>query len=236
LLKWCDTAQGAVWKALPDKTISNEMHGLWDSSAVMRVTTGHVSTSAENLNETDEVHISAWLSRIGTSSWDISFVIETESGGAHVASLHTTMVNVDPESMSQTMPVPHREALAAAVLPRVEISWEPVDSERHPGAFLWDTTVRLTDCDSNGHINNAIYASLAEEARGMAANSSAYSGNGNILATQLATHLFVDYKVAICMLQLFCVVVIRCAVHTPFASGTGRGIRAIASGDVVRGR
>ena len=96
-----------------------------------------------------------------------------------IAPRFQVMVNVDPHEMSQTMPVPHKEVLSSATEPAAAVDWEPADSERDGEAFEWSTTVRLMDCDSNGHINNAIYASLAEEARWLAGQSNGYKGGGN---------------------------------------------------------
>jgi acyl-CoA thioesterase FadM len=185
---------GGVWLNLPDKAVAEEMHTIWNSSAVMRATTATVSARAEDLHATDQVRISAWLSRLGNTSWDISFLVEDEASGQPLATVLTTMVNVTEDDTSKTMPVPHKEMLTAAVLPKVELSWEPVASSRTAAAFVWDTSVRLTDCDGMGHINNALYASLAEEARGMAAHSNSYQGEGNKLATELANTIFVDYQ------------------------------------------
>ena len=112
--------------------------------------------------------ISVGLTKVGNTSWKIDFRICDK--GDPIALISTICVNVDRETLSKSTPVAHKEHLEPLVcivpgtseLSAVDVAWE---GEIPSTAWTWTTTVRATDCDKLGHVNNAVYALLAEECR-----------------------------------------------------------------------
>ena len=146
--------------------VAAEVLTAFDTHTVMRCNTVLLlaPSSALPLNLT----ISVGLTKVGNTSWKIGFRICDR--GDPIASISTVCVNVDRQTLSKSTPVAHREHLEPLVcivpgideLSAVDVAWE---GEIPSTAWTWTTTVRATDCDKLGHVNNAVYALLAEECR-----------------------------------------------------------------------
>ena len=212
LSSWCDTNQGRLFREgcppeLVPPAVANELASLWAGTVVMRTNTIELLVGAAGLQDpasgtaTTEATITPWLSRVGRTSWGVSFQV---SAGATamtaIARVSTVMINVDPENLEAAAPIPAHlvdpmtalaEASSAAAEraglagPDEALLPEGVGADGAPeGAFVWSSTVRATDCDSLGHINNALYIRLAAEARAVAAHE---LPAGEALAGPLAT-------------------------------------------------
>ena len=212
LSSWCDTNQGRLFREgcppeLVPPAAANELASLWAGTVVMRTNTIELLVGAAGLQDpasgtaTTEATITPWLSRVGRTSWGVSFQV---SAGATamtaIARVSTVMINVDPENLEAAAPIPAHlvdpmtalaEASSAAAEraglagPDEALLPEGVGADGAPeGAFVWSSTVRATDCDSLGHINNALYIRLAAEARAVAEHE---LPAGEALAGPLAT-------------------------------------------------
>merc|ERR1719310_2170530 len=87
-----------------------------------------------------------------------------------LAVVDTVMVATDEETHSKSVPVPHAAEIKSMIVsdaPEIErptfAEFEPKPGTDEP--FVWRTRIRMTDCDSFGHLNNSVYATMAEEAR-----------------------------------------------------------------------
>ena len=68
------------------------------------------------------------------------------------------MVHTDAATHTKSEPVPHGDALRAMVRenkPLFESLGRPTFDPPPPGAYSFQMSVRKTDCDSFGHVNNA---------------------------------------------------------------------------------
>eukprot|EP01062_Namystynia_karyoxenos_P066147 TRINITY_DN60153_c0_g1_i1.p1 TRINITY_DN60153_c0_g1~~TRINITY_DN60153_c0_g1_i1.p1 ORF type:complete len:280 (+),score=73.73 TRINITY_DN60153_c0_g1_i1:87-926(+) len=114
------------------------------------------------------------LAAVGRTSFRLRFTLSSSAGRA-LGEVHTTSVCIDPADLSRTQRLPHAELLrrccSDAPGPEALPPCEP-PAEAH----VWQGTVRRTDCDNLGHVNNAQYALLAEEARASAAAAAAAAG------------------------------------------------------------
>jgi len=219
LSSWCDTNQGRLFREgcppeLVPPAAANELASLWAGTVVMRTNTIELLVGAAGLQDqeagtaTTEATITPWLSRVGRTSWGVSFQIS--AGATAIARVSTVMINVDPEDLEAAAPIPAHlvdpmtalaEASSAAAEraglagPDEALLPEGVGADGAPeGAFVWSSTVRATDCDSLGHINNAIYVRLAAEARAVAAHElSAGEALAGPLATATPRVFVVDY-------------------------------------------
>ena len=178
---WCDTNQGRLFREgcppeLVPPAVANELASLWAGTVVMRTNTIELLVGAAGLQDpasgtaTTEATITPWLSRVGRTSWGVSF--QVSAGATAIARVSTVMINVDPENLEAAAPIPAHlvdpmtalaEASSAAAEraglagPDEALLPEGVGADGAPeGAFVWSSTVRATDCDSLGHINNAI--------------------------------------------------------------------------------
>eukprot|EP00927_Polykrikos_kofoidii_P076862 TRINITY_DN73886_c0_g1_i1.p1 TRINITY_DN73886_c0_g1~~TRINITY_DN73886_c0_g1_i1.p1 ORF type:complete len:325 (+),score=31.48 TRINITY_DN73886_c0_g1_i1:87-977(+) len=89
-----------------------------------------------------------------------------------IAEVESTSVCVDGETFSKPQRIPYQKELRAAIGENIA----PLSLLLPPAAgtsvhYTWRQPVRWTDCDEYGHINNCVYATLAEEARAVAADA-----------------------------------------------------------------
>eukprot|EP00812_Abedinium_dasypus_P009413 NODE_3104_length_829_cov_306.599483.p1 GENE.NODE_3104_length_829_cov_306.599483~~NODE_3104_length_829_cov_306.599483.p1 ORF type:complete len:245 (-),score=49.25 NODE_3104_length_829_cov_306.599483:77-811(-) len=116
--------------------------------------------------------------RVGRTSWGYLTRIRHVASGTLAATVTKTNVAVDPADITKPVPVPCADSLralicddvadAAAAMPEL-----PEAGPRPDDAFVWRTEVRASDCDSYGHINEAVYCLLMEDARLAALKSEA---------------------------------------------------------------
>ena len=184
IFKWIDTAQSVLYDA-PAQSASRmqaleHMKHLWANHAVMRTNAAKILVPFEELRSCTHVRVQPALRRIGRTSWGCSFsIMDSKREGSILAVAETTMVNTDPETHTKSTPLPYVEELRklrkiralSFDLPNTSVSVTPPDHGTLVGEIAMIT--RATDCDGLGHINNALYATLAEEMRA----SIAHSGN-----------------------------------------------------------
>lgn len=178
---YADTALFGLWGRLrPSGSMTAPMlesvAGIADHS-LMRYIACSVRAPQASLYDALKVgpHISVGtsLSAVGRTSYTTCTTVEEADGGRLLAVLETVMVNTDSETHSRSQPLPHSRELQSLI---VEPPAKPprVDFVRPPaGSPVWSSVVRATDCDSLGHVNNALYPLLCEEARAALAASGA---------------------------------------------------------------
>ena len=219
VLRWCDTNQGRYFReGCPPEVIApalaRELAVLWSGEIVMRSNTVELLVESHDAvhamhaavgRAVNTVQITPWLSRVGRTSYGISFFISFGKEATPLARVATVMVNVDAENLEAAAPIPEHlvdpmKTLAASsseaavrlgLMPAADDDVElvPADAgEAGPPeeALVWRTTVRATDCDSLGHINNAKYPLLAAEARALAAHSLPSGAAGESVTEGLA--------------------------------------------------
>lgn len=190
ILRWCDISQVAVFSAIPNATIHEDLKKFWAQGAVQRRNMVEMLVTGEEWRRLIDVNASGKVTpsvtRVGRTSWVVNSSVETAEGVA-LARVSTVMVAVDATDSSKPVPVPHAEALKGIVAEAPTVDVAPV-CPRPSGAFTWRTQVRQSDCDSFEHINNAVYANLLEDARytahktGAFVESSASSGSPRMLS------------------------------------------------------
>jgi len=169
VLKWCDTAQGALFRSIPDKTVAEELMKAYSLASVMRTNTVEMLMNqhdwVQHMDDAAVAVVRPLLVRIGRTSWVIQSSVET-SAAVPIARVQTVMVAVDPNDSTKPVPVPHAETLRGIMREAAPVE-APQSGVRPPNSFVWRTEVRQSDCDDMQHINNAFYASLFEELRRM---------------------------------------------------------------------
>lgn len=118
------------------------------------------------------IHVTGMLVAVGTTSYRVQFSIC--AGEVCLAEVESTVVCVDAETHSKSQAIPCAEQLRSALRSQeIAPKTKPMSASsnykvgRH---FTWRQPVRWTDCDTNGHLNNSVYATLIEEVRADAAS------------------------------------------------------------------
>jgi len=121
--------------------------------------------------QTSRLHVTGEIVAVGTTSFRVKSSIS--AGEVCLAEMESTLVCVDPETLSQSQAIPCAQQLRSALRSQERVRETkplPASSNYTAGQlYTWRQPVRWTDCDTNGHLNNAMYASLVEEARADAA-------------------------------------------------------------------
>eukprot|EP00929_Paragymnodinium_shiwhaense_P054011 TRINITY_DN27078_c0_g2_i1.p1 TRINITY_DN27078_c0_g2~~TRINITY_DN27078_c0_g2_i1.p1 ORF type:complete len:290 (+),score=26.97 TRINITY_DN27078_c0_g2_i1:64-933(+) len=174
LFTWCDSAQGGLYPEDSPSGAIRDMRRLWLTSAVMRTNTAKLMLPHAEFKHWTRVRVTPILSHVGGTSWVCNFKVTDADGQQMLAVCQTVMVATDPETFSKPIPVPHAAELRELVdtgksqispgNPVVELP-RPSFCEPPEKRFSFSMYTRLTDCDLFGHVNNAVYATLAEESR-----------------------------------------------------------------------
>eukprot|EP00966_Prymnesium_polylepis_P082485 1909767-Prymnesium_polylepis.3 len=145
----------------------------------MRSVTVHMVRGGDSSTLADTVRVRSWVSKVGRTSWQSATEILSHGAGPApgelVARAVTTMVAMDDE-LEKTAAVPAADELrelvreAPDVLSTVVVK-PPPRPDTDDGVYVWATTVRLTDCDSFGHVTNTKYPTMALEARAICAKA-----------------------------------------------------------------
>jgi len=188
VFKWADDAQKAFFLSAGHP--GTVLQKLYFERAVMRSVTVEVANSEPHA-VADQVIVFSWISKVGRTSWQSSTEIRCKN--QLVARAVTTMVAMD-HALETTVPVPHAAELREMVQKAADVSSVEVKVPSRPStAYVWLTVVRLTDCDSFGHVTNTKYPVMALEARAVAAKAAGYSREGQLLADLQPTGCHVDY-------------------------------------------
>ena len=169
VLRWCDTAGLYVLKKLSDPAVRSKLEALWMQSAVMRVIKVEMqirgaaweAAFAAGAVSGTSVRVSPVLSRLGRTSYTLQNQVST-AAGTPLARVETVMVQLDVD-LQRPAPVP--TDVLQSLLQHSQALRVPFASEPPPSCFTWNVQVRPSDCDLLGHMNNASYAVLFEDAR-----------------------------------------------------------------------
>ena len=113
------------------------------------------------------VTVTPLLTRLGRTSYTIRNHVTSKSTAAelHLATVETVMVQLD-DSLSKAVPVSCSEQLKSILEPQEGVGIQcPPPGEKPSECFTWTCQVRPSDCDLLGHMNNANYMTLVEDAR-----------------------------------------------------------------------
>eukprot|EP00811_Abedinium_folium_P009194 NODE_18499_length_889_cov_5.393701.p1 GENE.NODE_18499_length_889_cov_5.393701~~NODE_18499_length_889_cov_5.393701.p1 ORF type:complete len:195 (+),score=40.83 NODE_18499_length_889_cov_5.393701:142-726(+) len=130
------------------------------------------------------------ICRVGRTSWGTQCEICHAPTGTHLATVSTTVVAVDPADILKPVPVPCAHTLRALISEEAAVGVPelPAIGPRPDAVFVWRTEVRSSDCDSHGHMNNALYCCLMEDARLAAVRSgalpAAFSGSARLASVE----------------------------------------------------
>lgn len=188
ILKWCDTAHFAMFPVSPDE---KQLFETFSQQSVMRSNTAEIFLSHKEINKLEKVRVKPVLQDVGQTSWVCGFrICDASPRETLIAAVETVMVHTD-ETHSMSRPIPKAEAVRRLiaknnVCPLCLAKPEFSNSSNVHGnqVFKFSTMARLTDCDSLGHINNAVYATLAEEFRYYTASQGGY---GNPISSEVAS-------------------------------------------------
>ena len=165
----CDSAQESLWTSSPRhcaevKAAFAKMRRIWNSTAVMRLNTGILTRPFDRLPKLKQIIIRPHLTRIGRSSWDVSFEIADAAAGCKaepLALVQTVMVATNAD-YSKAVPLPDNEILRSLVVPpnklfgllpsHQEFEGPPAGSK--PVQTSWIT--RFTDCDRSVDIQKLL--------------------------------------------------------------------------------
>jgi len=199
IYRWADAGQEAFFQSAGEP--GRQLRDLYLKRAVMRSVTVHMVRGGDSSTLADTVRVRSWVSKVGRTSWQSATEILSHGAGPApgelVARAVTTMVAMDDE-LEKTAAVPAADELrelvreAPDVLSTVVVK-PPPRPDTDDGVYVWATTVRLTDCDSFGHVTNTKYPTMALEARAICAKEEGYSATGNQLALLNPTGCHVDY-------------------------------------------
>ena len=167
VFRWCDTSGEIICQKicekLTDKKDRNAWLRVWNGSSVMRRNRCWLKGESSDLGR--EVTVQGFLAKVGKSSFQMRYSIRDEMGD-ELAIMETTSVHVDKETLSKPTPLPCPDTLRECIEDNVPIilnKWAVPESEPIK-TLKSNITIRISDCDSLGHINNAVYPLLAMEA------------------------------------------------------------------------
>jgi len=173
ILRWCDTAGTFVLQAV-DLPARQQLLEQWSRYAVMRSI--KIELYVHGLEWEDlfsnsiagtAVTVIPRLTRIGKTSYTIQNKVTMCQTGQVLATVETVMVQLDT-SLTKAVPLTCRDELQGLLSePHCELLGVPTFAERPDIAdcYSWQCEVRPSDCDLLGHMNNASYGTLFDDAR-----------------------------------------------------------------------
>ncbi len=120
----------------------------------------------------DELTIATWVARVGRTSFDFGHRIVRATNGAVAARARMTVVNLGPDGR----PAPLDRALASFVIDEPTAAARPWPGDERPQAWTRQWTVRPSDQDSFGHVNQARYVDYIDDTRWFASKAAEASG------------------------------------------------------------
>ncbi|CAK9081577.1 unnamed protein product [Durusdinium trenchii] len=170
VLRWCDTA-GIYPLSLLDAETRAQLLETWSRYSVMRSIQMEVHVRGHqwerllaNSCTGTMVRVQPMITRLGRTSYTVRN--EVTSSSLPLATVETVMVQLD-ESLSKSVPLSCSEQLKSILKPQSTATGIrcPVAGKRPSACFSWGCEVRPSDCDLLGHMNNASYITLVEDAR-----------------------------------------------------------------------
>jgi acyl-CoA thioester hydrolase len=120
----------------------------------------------------DELKIATWVARVGRTSFDFGHRILRSTDGALAARARMTVVNLGPDGR----PAPLDPMLASFVTNEPAPAARPWPGDGRPQAWTRQWTVRPSDQDSFGHVNQARYVDYIDDTRWLAAKAGEAAG------------------------------------------------------------
>lgn len=173
--RWVDSipTQTALFSSLCHSQALEDLLYLFSKNAVNRKNVVEILISGEDWEKVvgrSRVRVFPYIMRVGRTSWSSHYDIFT-SLGVPLGRVQTVMVAVDAATLTKPVPVPHAELLRSMVQDVPSLDAPAVKPRGEAPSITWRVEVRKTDCDSLGHLNNTVYASLMEDARHVAVRS-----------------------------------------------------------------
>lgn len=163
---WAD--KGADLLFDPPPWIADPSHSFVVRKLTMKI------YARENLGE--YVSVNTHFSRLGNTSFSAMYEIFNEDGSL-LAHVWTLCVMCTVEDM-KPMAIPDKHKLVVTSnLPQPESAMSSIVFPETKPIYTWKTTVRVTDCDLFGHVNNTKYPTMAEEALAFAVHAKAFDGD-----------------------------------------------------------
>lgn len=196
VLRWCDIAHCFLYDSMPDPAVRREYIDLFNERAFNRTNVVEMLTSGDEWERAvswqAKAMVNSSVTRVGRTSWGVEVEIVT-SLGVPLARVSQVLVATDKES--KPTPVPHVDDLKALVheTPSIE---PPSVCARPPDPFVHSVEVPKTSCDTLGHVNNASYADLVENAKHACARRARINDTASPaveLLTVVARRFSIDY-------------------------------------------
>jgi acyl-CoA thioesterase FadM len=203
IFKFCDTAQSILF---PPSNYSKELqalHTIWSKNCVMRSNRAKLLIEHDVYQKWKKIRVYPCLSKVGHTSWTCCFQIkggDPSFQNETLALVETTMVATD-ETHKKAEPIEYRETLVQ-LMEQSKIQQQPITlgrsifstpEEDGQNTFNYSQVVRITDCDALNHVNNSVYATLAEESRLFAASKNKYDMHNNEMGKQPASECSISY-------------------------------------------
>lgn len=125
----------------------------------------------------DRVEIGTWVARVGRTSFDFGHRVIKTSDGTVAARARMTVVNLGPSG-----PAPIDPIVADFVLDEPAASARSWPDVKSPDRWSRTWTVRPSDQDSFGHVNQARYVDYIDDTRWFAARATVSAGLEGALA------------------------------------------------------
>lgn len=132
----------------------------------------------------DELEIRTWVARVGRTSFDFGHRVTRLRDGAVAARARMTVVNLGPEG-----PAPIEPVVAGFVVDEPTPAVQPWPEGERTQSWKRHWTVRPSDQDSFGHVNQARYVDYIDDSRWFAAQAGAAAGVEGPLASLSVEYL-----------------------------------------------
>ena len=185
VFRWCETAEELVYDRIQadapaSPPATRALYALWRTMWTKSVRR-HVTLRLHTDYLGERVRVSVRLADVGRTSWGMEYTFRSapapapapqEGAGRLLAVVHIRNVAVDLETMTKAAPVPGRDAFARyadpspspAAAPRRQDEGRRRCRRRRGAASSTTASVRRSDCDFNGHVNNSVHPVLALDA------------------------------------------------------------------------
>ena len=186
-LVWTDAAGQVVWDILGRFVVKNEWSATMQRSALVRV--------FRRPNVGTRMRALAWVSHVGTSSFEMAVDMLDASDGSPLVSARVRKVRTDKTGKAapvnfDTNKARERFGAVTSPFPPLPPGTPDVKPLARPGGNVhissasYPLKLRHSDQDQNAHVNSAVYLCLVHDARSFAIAQRAYGDVGNALAAR----------------------------------------------------
>eukprot|EP01061_Rhynchopus_euleeides_P047155 TRINITY_DN9305_c0_g1_i3.p1 TRINITY_DN9305_c0_g1~~TRINITY_DN9305_c0_g1_i3.p1 ORF type:complete len:273 (+),score=84.00 TRINITY_DN9305_c0_g1_i3:57-875(+) len=166
ILGWCETCETDLFAAIDEHARKNgnaHMADAWDQTwhcSVRRAV--KLFMLSDRLGP--RVAIEVRLLKAGRTSVTLEYRVTNIEEGRLAAVAQAVIVAVDPETMAKPRALPYAEQARHYCLPASQYAVPPTPTRSAAPKQSYNTYVRKSDCDVNGHVNNAVYVSYGLDA------------------------------------------------------------------------